>query len=83
MRTKITLDISIDPVEMAVGDDTLDESAVLNAIREAAAATWPDATIKFATLQVGHNQGDGWAKCWVDHVRNDAAVDELLQSIKQ
>ena len=81
MKTQITLDISIDLVEMAVGDDTLDESTVLGAIREAATATWPDATIKFTTLQVGHNQGDGWAKCWVDHERNDEAAEKLLQSI--
>lgn len=81
MATRVTLDISIDPVDMQIGDDILNESAVLTTIREVAAETWPGAVVTFKTLQIGYQQGDGWAKCWVDGVRNDSAADGLLQSI--
>ena len=77
----VTLDISIDPVDMTVGDDNLSESAVLETIRTVATNRWPNATITFKTLQIGHRQGDGWAKCWIDHHRNDDAAIGLMESI--
>lgn len=77
----VTLDISIDPVDMQIGDDILDEAAVLAAIRNAAHDTWPGATIRFQTLQVGHGQGSSWTHGWINHARNDFAAETLLQSI--
>lgn len=81
MAKTVTLDISIDPVDMEIDGDILSESAVLARIRDVATGTWPEATIKFKTLQVGYSQGDGWARGWIDHVRDDAAVTAMLLSI--
>lgn len=78
---RVILDISIDPVAMEMGGDVLDQDRVFTTIRRAARATWPGATIKFKTLQVGYRQGHAWADCWINGVRDDDAGPALLHSI--
>ncbi len=49
--------ISIDPVDMEVGDSVLDEDKYLAAIERAVLAAYPGATVD---VQVGYGQGDEW-----------------------
>ena len=80
---KITLKISLCPTAMEQGDqgDLLDEAKVFDAIRAAAILKWPDCQVIFSTLQVGHRQGEEWARCWVDGEREDSQADSLLGAI--
>lgn len=57
----MNVSISICPTEMEAGRDRYDEAALLAAIREyVEARLGKQATI--TTLQIGHRQGDAWAK---------------------
>lgn len=80
---KITLKISLCPTSMEQGDqgDLLDKAKVFDAIRAAAILKWPACRVMFPTLQVGHQQGDAFARCWVDGERDDSQADSLLEAI--
>lgn len=57
--TRISISICPTTLQYANGD-TYDSDALVDAIRLFIFARHPDATI--TTLQIGHNQGDEWAK---------------------
>lgn len=80
---KITLKISLCPTSMEQGDqgDLLNESKVFDKIRAVALLKWPACQVVFPTLQVGHQQGDAFALCWVDGERDDSQADSLLEAI--
>ncbi len=83
-KKKVLLRISLCPTDMEVGSegDMLDESAVLAEIESVAAERWPGAAIEFETLQVGHRQGDKFAECWIDGVRDDEQAQQVLDDIE-
>jgi len=83
-KRKIVLRISLCPTDMEQGNegDILDESAVLAEVAFIAAERWPGAEIEFQTLQVGHRQGDKFAECWIDGVRNDSQAQQILDDIE-
>lgn len=69
------ISISICPTAMEFPNgDRYSESRLLDAIREFVTQRHPNATI--TCLQVGHRQGDGWARIDGD----DDAGDELMQA---
>jgi hypothetical protein len=69
----MNVSISICPTEMEFNDGSrYDEQALLDAIREFVMQRHPEARI--ATLQIGHRQGDAWARVDGD----DEAGGELL-----
>lgn len=78
---KIVLRISLCPTDMEVGGDMLDESAVLAEIESVAAERWSGAKIEFETLQIGHRQGDRFAECWIDGMRDDEQAQQILDDI--
>ncbi|MGA0397934.1 MAG: hypothetical protein ACO3O3_12295 [Ilumatobacteraceae bacterium] len=56
------ISISICPTELEFASgDMYDADALLDAIREFAGEHFPEGA-RFSTLQIGHRQGDGWAK---------------------
>jgi hypothetical protein len=57
---RISISICPTALEFASGD-MYDGDKVLDAIREFAAEHFPDGAA-FSTLQIGHRQGDAWAK---------------------
>ena len=69
------ISISIDSVDMEIGDDVLDEDAYLNRIRAAVNESFPGAVI--TCLQVGYRQGDAWTQI------NGKHSDELLSVIQR
>ncbi len=73
----IVFDISICPTAMERDGDILDEYALLARIREVATGKWGDG-VEFATLQVGHNQGDEWSKSWKNGQRDDSLAETLM-----
>lgn len=73
----IVFDISICPTEMEIDGDLLDEGALLERIRKLAIGEWGDG-VRFKTLQVGHSQGDGWARSWKNGERDDDLAETLL-----
>jgi len=83
-KVVVVLRISICPTEMEQGSqgDMLDESAVFAEIESVAAERWPGAAIEFETLQVGHRQGDKFAECWIDGVRDDEQAQQVLDDIE-
>ena len=82
-KKKIMLRISLCPTGLEQGreGELLNESAVFDAIRAAAILQWPACLVEFGTLQVGHRQGDEFARCWVDGERDDSQVESLLDAI--
>jgi hypothetical protein len=75
--TKIS--ISICPTQMEFNDGSrYDEDMLLAAIRDFVLARHPDATI--ATLQVGHRQGDYWARIDGD---SEAGEDLILDFFRE
>lgn len=71
-------DISICPTNMECDGVPYDESAVLDGIRELAENMYPGC--RFATLQVGYNQGDEWFRCRVDG-RRDETTDAIARDL--
>jgi hypothetical protein len=80
---KIVLRVSVCPMSLQHGNegDLIDGELLLTEIESAAAKRWPDCEIEFAALQIGHRQGEQFAKCWIDGVRDDEQVYALLESI--
>ena len=69
----MNVSISICPTDLEYNDGSMyDEQALLDAIREFVTQRHPDARI--TTLQVGHRQGDAWARVDGD----DEAGDDLI-----
>ena len=83
-KKKIVLRISICPTDMEQGPeaDLLDKSAVFAEIKSVAAERWPKAEIEFETLRVGFRQGDKFAECWVDGVRDDEQAQQVLDDVE-
>lgn len=80
MMVSVVFDISICPTDMEIDGFVLDETALLQRIRDVAVSEWGDGT-SFATLQVGHRQGDGWAKAWKNGHRDDSLAARLLEDL--
>ena len=82
-KSKVVLSISICPTSLEQGSegDMLDGELLLSEIELAAAKRWPNCEIEFASLQIGHQQGEQFAECWIDGVRDDEQADALLESI--
>ena len=83
-KKKVVLRISICPTEMEQGPeaDLLDKWAVFAEIESVAAERWPGAEIEFETLQIGHRQGDKFAECWVDGIRDDEQAQQVLDDVE-
>ena len=82
-KRKIVLRISICPTSLEQGDqgETMDEVSLLAAIESVTAERWPGCEVVFKVLQVGLRQGDAFAECWVDGVRNDEQAQQLLEDV--
>jgi hypothetical protein len=71
------ISISICPAAMEFANgDMYDADKVLDAIREFAAERFPEGAA-FSTLQIGHRQGDAWAKVDGSFEDGDAFMDEF------
>ena len=81
MKKKIVLRISICPTAMERDGDKLDELAVLSKIVAVAGERFARYEVEFDTLQIGHRQGDSFAECWFDGVRDDALAEQVLDDI--
>lgn len=74
----MNVSISICPTAMEVGGDRYDEGALLEAIREyVEARLGKQATI--TTLQIGHRQGDAWAKIDGDSEAGAALLADFFE----
>lgn len=82
MKKKIVLRISICPTAMERDGDKLDELAVLSKIVAVAGERWPRCEVRFDTLQIGHRQGDSFAECSIDGVRDDSLAEQVLDDIE-
>jgi len=83
IKPKIVLRVSVCPSSLQHGNegDLIDGELLLAEIESAAAKRWPECEIEFASLQIGHRQGEQFSKFWIDGVRNDEQVYALLESI--
>lgn len=70
---RISISICPTALEFASGD-MYDGDKVLDAIREFAAERFPEGAA-FLTLQIGHRQGDAWAKVDGSPEDGDAFMD--------
>ena len=82
-KRKIVLRISICPTSLEQGfeGDILDPSTLLTEIESVAAKRWPKAAIEFETLQIGYRQGDEFAECWIDGVRDDSQAQQVIDDV--
>lgn len=82
-KRKIVLRISICPTSLEQGfeGDMLDPELLMAEIELVAAKRWPAAEIEFETLQIGHRQGDEFAECWVDGVRDDEQAQQVVDDV--
>ena len=73
----MTISISICPTTLEFNNgDRYDEAALLDAMRAFIVATQPDAVI--SCLQVGHRQGDAWARIDGDEEAGAELVEEFF-----
>ena len=73
----MTISISICPTTLEFNNgDRYDEAALLGAMRAFIVATHPGAVI--SCLQVGHGQGDGWARIDGDDDAGAELVEEFF-----
>ena len=72
--------ISICPTEMESGNqgDLYDKEALLDAIREFVAGRLGESA-EVTCLQVGHRQGDGWAKIDGDEEAGEALMEAFWE----
>jgi hypothetical protein len=70
---RISISICPTELEFACGD-MFDGGKVLDAIRQFAGEHFPEGA-RFSTLQIGHRQGDGWAKVDGDEEAGAAFMD--------
>ena len=76
-ETMMTISISICPTTLEFNNgDRYDEAAVLDAIRRFIGRHHPDAVI--SCLQVGHRQGDAWARIDGDEEAGAELVEEFF-----
>lgn len=82
-KRKIVLRISICPTGLEQGfeGDMLDPELLLAEIESVAAKRWPAAEIEFETLQIGFRQGDEFAECWIDGVRDDEQARQVIADV--
>ena len=76
-ETMMTISISICPTTLEFNNgDRYDEAALLDAIRRFVGRHHPDAVI--SCLQVGHRQGDAWARIDGDEEAGAELVEEFF-----
>lgn len=82
-KRKIVLRISICPTSLEQGSegDMLDPELLLAEIESVAAKRWPAAEIELETLQIGFRQGDEFAECWIDGVRDDEQAQQVVDDV--